>query len=282
MAFIGGLFLFFCLLSLILSFWILKPERRLLGPAIGVVEIRGLITRADEKIRILEDFRRRREIRAVVVRIDSPGGAVGAAQELYQELKRVAREKPVVVSMGSVAASGGYYVALGGTRILASPGTITGSIGVIFEVPNVERLLKRLGVEPVVLKSGRFKDLVSYYRSPGPQEKRILQGVLDEIHEQFIRAVAASRKLKIEEVRKIADGRIFTGEKALRLGLVDELGNFARAVEEAARMAGIRGTPRLVYGKGEQRWWLSLLKGKTGLAWENVLFCPLYLWWAGK
>ncbi|WP_297056103.1 signal peptide peptidase SppA [Thermosulfurimonas sp.] len=282
MAFIGGIFLFFCLLSLILSFWILKPERRLLGPVIGVVEIRGLITRADEKIRILEDFRRRREIRAVVVRIDSPGGAVGASQELYQELKRVAQEKPVVVSMGSVAASGGYYVALGGTRILASPGTITGSIGVIFEVPNVERLLKRLGVEPVVLKSGRFKDLVSYYRSPGPQEKKILQGVLDEIHEQFIRAVAASRKLKIEEVRRIADGRIFTGEKALRLGLVDELGNFARAVEEAARMAGIRGTPRLVYGKGEQRWWLSLLKGKTSLAWENVLFCPLYLWWAGK
>ena len=246
-----------------------------------MVEIKGLITEADGKIQVLEDFLHRKEIKAIVVRINSPGGTVGASQELYEELKRVSRRKPVVVSLGSVAASGAYYVALGGTKILASPGTITGSIGVILQVPNLKKLLQKIGIEPVVLKSGRYKDLLSYYRSPSPEERRILEETLDEIHRQFMQAVAERRGLKLEEVQKIADGRVFTGERAKELGLVDELGNFSRAVEEASRLAHIEGRPHLVYGKKQRMWWKTLLEGRGELSWETLLTTPLYLWTAG-
>ncbi len=282
LAFLGGLFLFFFLVIFVFSLLLgLKARGRPFGEAIGVVEIKGLIAEADDKIRILEDFLHRKEIKAVVVRIDSPGGTVGASQELYEELQRVSKRKPVVVSLGSVAASGAYYVALGGTRILASPGTITGSIGVILQVPNFEKLLKKVGIEPVVLKSGRYKDLLSYYRSPSPEEKRLLKETLAEIHRQFMRAVAERRGLKLKEVRKIADGRVFTGERARALGLVDELGNFSRAVEVAAKLAGLKGRPHLVYGKKPGKWWKSLLEGRGELPWESLLTSPLYLWMAG-
>ncbi len=282
LAFLGGLFLFFILTIFIFSLFLgFKSHGRPFGEAIGVVEIKGLITEADGKIQVLEDFLHRKEIKAIVVRINSPGGTVGASQELYEELKRVSRRKPVVVSLGSVAASGAYYVALGGTKILASPGTITGSIGVILQVPNLKKLLQKIGIEPVVLKSGRYKDLLSYYRSPSPEERRILEETLDEIHRQFMQAVAERRGLKLEEVQKIADGRVFTGERAKELGLVDELGNFSRAVEEASRLAHIEGRPHLVYGKKQRMWWKTLLEGRGELSWETLLTTPLYLWTAG-
>jgi len=282
LAFLGGVFLFLLLVGFLVSFLVgLRSHGTSFREAIGVVEIKGIITEADEKIRILEDFLYQREIKAVVVRVDSPGGTVGASQELYEELRRVAARKPVVVSMGSVAASGAYYVALGGTRIVASPGTITGSIGVILQVPNLKKLLQKIGVEPVVLKSGRFKDILSYYRSPNAEERKILEGALSEIHRQFMRAVAESRGLKLDRVREIADGRIFTGEKARELGLVDELGNFAEAVEEAARLAHIKGRPRLVYGRRKKPWWRMFFEGRERLSLENLLTSPLYLWMAG-
>ncbi len=279
LAFLGAVFLFFLLLSVFLSLGLWSPKTPF-REAVGLVEIKGLITEADRHIRILEEFRRRKDIKALVVRIDSPGGTVGASQELYKELKRVAREKPVVVSMGSVAASGAYYAALGGTKILASPGTLTGSIGVLFQIPNVSGLLQKIGIEPVVIKSGRYKDLVSYYRKPSPGEKKILQDTLREIHQQFMAAVAESRKLPLKKVRALADGRIFTGERAHQLGLIDGLGNLAEAIELAARLGGIKGAPQVVYGTPKRNWLKRLLEGEASWSSESF-FSPWYLWTGG-
>ncbi|OAQ19944.1 signal peptide peptidase SppA [Thermosulfurimonas dismutans] len=280
LAFLGGVFLFFMVLGFLLSLGLQfrGPSHR---EAIGVVEIKGLITEADEKIKILEDFRYRKDIKALVVRIDSPGGTVGASQELYEELRRISRLKPVVVSLGSVATSGAYYAALGGTKILASPGTITGSIGVLLQIPNIEELLKKLGIKPVVLKSGKYKDLVSYYRTPSPKEKKILEETLSEVHEQFMRAVAERRKIPLEKVKELADGRIFTGEKAKKLGLIDDLGNFMEAVELAARLGDLKGRPHLVYGSGKKGLLKKLIEGQFDLPLESFWFSPWYLWDGG-
>jgi len=280
LAFLGGVFLFFItlafLFSLSLSFrGFSKPE------AVGVVEIKGLITEADGKIKILEKFRYREDVKALVVRIDSPGGTVGASQELYEELKRISQVKPVVVSLGSVATSGAYYIALGGSKILASPGTITGSIGVLLQIPNLEELLKKLGIRTIVLKTGKHKDLISYYREPSPEERKILEETLSEVHGQFMRAVAERRKISLEKVKELADGRIFTGEKAKALGLVDDLGNFMEAVELAARLGGIKGRPHLIYGSEKKGLLKKLVEGQVSLSLERFWFSPWYLWDGG-
>jgi len=278
LALIGAFFLFLIALAFVLSFFFTLQGQGLVREGIGVVEIQGLITRAQDKVRILEDFRRKKEIRALVVRIDSPGGTVGASQELYEELRRVSREKPVVVSLGSIATSGAYYVALGGRKILALPGTITGSIGVILQVPNLEGLLKKLGIKTTVLKSGSHKDLVSYYREPTPEERRLLQRVLDDIHAQFMQAVMENRKLSEKKVRELADGRIFTGREAQELGLIDGLGNFAQAVELAAQMAGLHGVPHLIYGRPKKGLLRRILQGEIEDRWPGLLMVPWYLW----
>jgi protease-4 len=216
---------------------------------IALVRIEGPILDSQGAVDEIKDYGKDSSIKAVLLRIDSPGGAVAPSQEIYSEVKKVAARKPVVVSMGSVAASGGYYIACPATRIVANPGTLTGSIGVIMEIPNIEGLLNKIGVKTEVIKSGKNKDIGSAFRAMKPEERRLLQAVMDNVHEQFIKAVAEGRKMKIADVRAIADGRIFTGEQAVREGLVNELGTLEDATKITAKLAGIKGEPEVVSKK---------------------------------
>ncbi len=217
------------------------------GEKIAIIEVRGVILDPQPVVEKLVKLRKNEKVKAIVLRIDSPGGGVGPAQEIFAEVKKAQKEKKVLVSMGSVAASGGYYIACAADKILANPGSITGSIGVIVESLNVEELLRKLGLRSMVVKSGKHKDLGSPLRPMSEEEKKLLQGVLDSVHEQFIRAVAEGRKLPVEKVRELADGRIFSGEQARELGLVDELGNLEDTLALAATLAGIRGEPEIMY-----------------------------------
>jgi protease-4 len=217
------------------------------GGKIGIIEVQGMIVDSSEFIKQLHEFRDNDRIRAVVLRIDSPGGAVGPSQEMYEEVRKFTQKKKMVVSMGSLAASGGYYIAAPANMIFANPGTVTGSIGVLMKLSNIQGLLGKVGLNSFVLKSGKFKDSGSPVRSMTKEDEQILQGVIDSMHGQFVKAVADGRKIPVEEVGRIADGRIFSGEQALRFKLVDRLGNLQDAVSEAAKMAGIKGEPELVY-----------------------------------
>lgn len=216
------------------------------GPGVGYVEVKGVIVDAEEVVKQLHALQKNDEVKAVVLRIDSPGGVVGPSQEIYQEVKKLAAVKKVVVSMGSVAASGGYYIAVPATTIYANPGTITGSIGVLMKLSNIEGLLGKVGMKAFILKSGEYKDSGSPLRPLTAADRAVLQGVIDNLHDQFIKAVAEGRKLPLAVTRKLADGRIYTGEQALGLKLVDRLGTLQDAVTEAGRLAGIVGEPTLI------------------------------------
>lgn len=214
---------------------------------------------------VVEEIRRWRDdpaTRALVVRIDSPGGGVAASQEIFEELLRFKESgKPVVASMGSLAASGGYYVALGCDEIIASPGTITGSIGVIMTLPNTKELLRKVGLEIQVIKAGEHKDVGSPFRPLEDADRAILQELLDDAHQQFVQAFAAARGLAPESALALADGRVFTGRRAQELGMVDGLGTYHDAVLRAGELAGIEGEPRVVQER-EPRWWLRELLGE--------------------
>jgi protease-4 len=221
------------------------------GPKIGIVEIEGVIKGGDarEVVGKLHELRRDASIKALVVRVDSPGGAVAPSQEIHQAILRARKDKKVVCSMGTVAASGGYYVAAACDQIFASAGTITGSIGVISEVPHVQKLLDLARVDVDTIKSGAMKDIGSPLRAMSSDERHFLQGFVDNIYEQFLSDVAAARKLDKDKLRALADGRILTGKQAFEAGLVDKLGNFEDAVEAAARLAGEKGTPVPLFEK---------------------------------
>jgi protease-4 len=248
-----GLVVFGVLLGLFLvslyalSYLFNREESLWGGEKIAIIEVRGVILDPQPIVEKLVKLRKNEKVKAIVLRIDSPGGGVGPAQEIFAEVKKAQKEKKVLVSMGSVAASGGYYIACAADKILANPGSITGSIGVIVESLNVEELLRKLGLRSMVVKSGKHKDLGSPLRPMTEEERKLLQGVLDSVHEQFIRAVAEGRKLPVEKVRELADGRIFSGEQARELGLVDELGNLEDTLAMAATLAGIRGEPEIMY-----------------------------------
>ncbi len=227
---------------------------------VGIVEIAGVITDSRQPIRHLKQFGEDKSIKAIVLRIDSPGGSVGPSQEIYREVIKTRKKKKIVASMGGLAASGGYYIAAAAHRIMANPGTITGSIGVIMGYTNVEKLLEKIGLVPVVVKSGRFKDVGSPVRAMAAEEKQVLQRVTDGIHHQFIRDIADGREMEIEKVRQVADGRIFTGEAAVQLGLVDRLGNLEDAVQWAGELTGVKGEVEAVYPRETD---LSLLKYLT-------------------
>jgi protease IV len=243
---LGAIFLLFWGgMAYFLSSFFKSPRTELFGAreAVGVIELKGLIATPEETIRQLTEFRRNNTIKAIVLRIDSPGGAVGASQEIYAEVRRTNEIKPVVVSMASVAASGGLYAALGAERILANPGTLTGSIGVIIKFVNLRELFEKIGYQSEVIKSGRLKDIGSPDRPLLPEERQMLQEVIDSVHRQFIGAVAESRGLPEQLVAGLADGRIFSGEKAKELGLIDQLGNFTDAVNLASELGGIKTEP---------------------------------------
>jgi len=185
---------------------------------------------------------------------------VGPSQEIHREILKVKEKKKIVTSMGSVAASGGYYIACASDLIIANPGTITGSIGVIMEFTNIEELFKKIGIKGVVVKSGELKDIGSPFREMTPEEKRIIQEVIDNVHQQFIKAVAEGRKLDRSKVTQIADGRIMTGEQAKQLGLVDEIGNLDDAINATAKLVGIEGKPDIVYPKKKFSIWELLIR----------------------
>ncbi len=213
---------------------------------IAIVEVKGPIFSSESINEKLEKFRKKDEVKAVVLRIDSPGGAVAPSQEIYVEVKKLAEKKTVVVSMGTVAASGGYYIAAPATQIVANPGTLTGSIGVLMEHLEIEDLLKWARISAETLKAGKMKDAGSVLRKMTPEERVYLEAVLKNMHEQFLRAVSEGRKINLEDLRKIADGRIFTGEQALQVKLVDQLGNLEDAILLAKNLAHIPGEPKLI------------------------------------
>jgi len=229
------------------------------GEKIGIVEVSGPIADPRETLEILKRFREDESIKAIVLRVNSPGGAVGPSQEIYREIRKIAQLKKVVASLGAVAASGGYYIAAAAEGIVASPGTLTGSIGVIMGYTNVRRLLDKIGLFPVVIKSGKFKDIGSPLREMTAEERQILEDFADQVHSQFIRAVAEGRSLTIDKVREVADGRIFSGQKARELGLVDRLGNLDDAVSWAAQLAGIQGSVETVREPQEKYPWLKYI-----------------------
>ena len=217
------------------------------GQKVAIEEIEGTIIDTTELVRELKDDLDNSSVRAVVIRINSPGGVVGPTQEVYAALRRLrAAGKPVVASLGAVAASGGYYIATAADRIYANPGTLTGSIGVIMQLPNVEGLLKKIGVEYVVVKAGEHKDIGNPSRPMSSEERRILQSLLDDVHAQFIDAVAEGRHLDRAVVLAFGDGRIFSGAQAKVLHMVDALGGLEDAVEGAARLAGLPPRPRVI------------------------------------
>lgn len=216
------------------------------GEGVGYVEVKGPILESEETVKQLNELRKKTNVKAVILRIESPGGVIGPSQEIYDAVRKLAKTKKVVVSMGSVAASGGYHIAVPAAVIYANPGTITGSIGVLMKLSNVEGLMDKVGMKAFTLKSGKFKDAGSPVRTMTDEDRALLQGVIDNLHAQFVKAVAEARKMPVDEVRRLADGRVYTGEQAMALKLVDRLGTLEDAVEEAGRLAGIKGEPTLI------------------------------------
>jgi protease-4 len=242
------------------------------GDKVALVRVEGLILDSKETIDQLKKYDKDNSIKAIVLRVNSPGGGVVPSQEIYEEVKKIKKkgEKKILVSMGSVAASGGYYISCPADKIVANPGSITGGIGAVMELANIEGLLDKIGVKSVVIKSGRHKDIGSILRAMSDEEKEILQKVLDDVHNQFVEAVAKGRGQEIEEISGIADGRIFTGKQAKDLGLVDEIGNLEDTIKIAAKMSGIKGEPRVVTEERKPTF-LELLSGKfLGLGIEAI------------
>ena len=256
----GLLLLVFVLISALVAL-IWGDDGFMSGDMVGVVYIEGPIIDPEDIVNELKEYEKDDSIRAVVLRINSPGGAVAPSQEIFAAVQRVAEAKPIVASMGTLGASGGYYVAAPCTRIVANPGTLTGSIGVIIEIPNIEGLLDKVGLRTEVVKSGEFKDMGSGTRGMSARDREIFQAVIDDVYEQFVQDVAESRAMPVEEVMELADGRIYTGRQAFELGLVDELGGMERAVEVVAELAEIEGEPKLVTWK-EDKGILGLLENR--------------------
>ena len=226
-----------------------QPEMTLSGGGdkIAVVELNGVIMTPTDIVRQFRRFQKDATVKAIVLRINSPGGGVAPSQEIYEHVRRVRDSgKPVVASMGTVAASGGYYVALGSSVIMANPATTTGSIGVIAEFPNFGKLLDKVGVDMVVIKSGKFKDTGTPYRGLRPDEVQYLQGWIDDAFDQFVDTVVKERELSRDKVLQLADGRVYTGIQARNEALIDTLGTYYDAIKLAAEMGGIKGEPKIL------------------------------------
>jgi len=253
---------------------------------LGYIALKGVITSAEEVVDDIDDLADNPRVRGLLVRVDSPGGAVAPSQEIHAALVRFqeAHHKPVVISMGNVAASGGYYIACAADRIVADPGTLTGSIGVIMHFTRVDPLLDRLGVSSQVVKSGKYKDIGSPTRAMTDDERKLLGGVIDSVYGQFVAAVAEGRDIPEARVRELADGRIFSGEQAQAVGLVDDLGGLTEALRIAGELTDLGPTPELLrpQERGMRRLrravdstalsrWFPQLAGVTGLCYLSPL-----------
>ncbi|MCA9462171.1 MAG: signal peptide peptidase SppA [Nitrospira sp.] len=238
----GGLTLFIIGKSVVPELLLASQEK------VAIVRVEGPILDSHGTVEELRTFAEDPTVRAIVMRIDSPGGGVAPSQEIYNAVRRVRKEnnKTVVASMGTVAASGGYYIAVATDRILANPGTLTGSIGVIMQMANFQELLEKVGVKNIVVKTGKFKDIGSPFRPMQEEDRRLLQSVMDDVHRQFIDAVADGRSLDSAEVEQLADGRVFTGKQAKSILLVDDIGDLQDAIRLAGELGGIKGDPRII------------------------------------
>jgi protease IV len=238
------------IIGIILLVFLLSIVRAFVGKGgerVGVVEIEGIISESRQTMEDIIRFKEDASIKGVILHINSPGGSVGPTQEIYREVAKLKGKKKVFVSMGSVCASGGYYIAAAGEKVYANPSTITGSIGVIMQSMILEELLKKIGVRSNTIKAGDLKDAGTPFREMTPEERAYLDGIVKNIHEQFIKDVAAGRKMEFEKVKSLADGRIYTGLQAKELGLVDNIGNFYDTVDDIKKALNIKGKPQLVY-----------------------------------
>ncbi|MBF0568580.1 MAG: signal peptide peptidase SppA [Nitrospirae bacterium] len=243
-----GLFVLLAVVSLALT---LVGKRIPLGEKIALIKVEGIILSSKETVKELKKYREDPSIKAIVLSVDSPGGSVVPSQEIYEEVKKTSATKKVVVSMGSVAASGGYYISAPATKIMANAATVTGSIGAYMETVNISALMDKIGITREVVKSAKYKDMGSLYHGLGPDERAMFQGLLNDIHSQFVEAVASGRKMPLEKAEALADGRIFTGRQALRAGLVDKIGTLQDAIKETATLVGIKGQPNVVTKKDD-------------------------------
>jgi len=232
------------------------------GDRVAVIEISGIILDSRPVIEALHRHSENGSVRAIVLRLDTPGGAVAPSQEIYEEVRKVRedRKKPIVASMGSVAASGGYYIASAANEIYANQGSVTGSIGVIMQWTNYSELLKWAKLKPETITSGELKDAGNPTREMTDTERSYFRGIVDSLRDQFVSDVAEGRegKLSEEQVEKLADGRIYTGEEARELKLVDEIGNLQDAIERAAELGKIRGKPTVVYPRARRAGFFDL------------------------
>ena len=256
---IGTVFILFVLFWGAILFFIFQGDNEEeyssgTGGTLAVVELKDEILSSENIVRQFKKYRENPSVKGIVFRIESPGGGVSASQEIYEEVKKTRDSgKPVVVSMGSVAASGGYYVSCGATKIVANPGTVTGSIGVISQFMNFNQLMGKVGVGTTTVKSGKFKDTGNPYREMTEEEKKYFQETIDDVYQQFLNVVETERKIAHDDAIKLADGRIFTGKKAYEVGLVDTLGTYEDAIALAAHLAKISGTPKIVKERKKER-----------------------------
>ena len=253
---------------------------------IALVRIQGMLMDSQNIVRQLSDYRHNPGVRGILLRIDSPGGAVAPAQEIYSEIMKLrADHKTVYASMGTVAASGGYYIACAADYVLANPGTLTGSIAAVMAFSNIEELTNKIGVKPVIIKSGKYKDVGSPLRAMNPEERKLLQNVVDDVHQQFVQAVAKGRGLSVSEVNEIADGRIMTGQQALKLKLIDELGGLEKTIELLAKKIGVEGRPKVIEEKEKTPFFDWLLQSSLSSRLAETLmpsFLPRlqYVWFS--
>lgn len=253
-----------------------------IGKGLGYVEVEGTIVESEDVVRELKSLEGNSMVKGILLRINSPGGVVAPSHDIYAEVKRISEEgTPVIASFGSLAASGGYYIAAPADLIVASPQTLTGSIGVIMEFPVVERAMDKLGLSVEVIKSREHKDVGSPFRQMTERDRGLLQGVVADAYDQFVEVVSAGRELPRDSVEKFADGRILTGRQALALGLVDTLGTFEESKRIAAAYCGIDGEPRLIRAPRRPNWWLRRLMESTGDALFGRLRTPRlsYTWY---
>jgi len=268
---LGVAALFLGTMGVLISFFSGPSSRFSFREKIGVIPVEGAIMDSRAIVSQLVEFKKDGQIKAIILRVNSPGGGVAPSQEIYREVRKTVMSKKVIASMGSLAASGGYYVASAADKIVANPGTLTGSIGVIMEFVQIEELLKKIGVGMEVLKSGEFKDIGSPHRKMSEREKELIRALILDVQKQFVEAVARGRNLPVEKVEEIADGRILSGAQSKGLGLVDQLGNFEDAVDLAKRLAGIKGEVTLVYPKKARgRIWDLLLQDVTKVLYESL------------
>ncbi len=282
--FLFGLLLIFTAVVLIIvamavfTFWVGSDGFHFGRQKLGVVNVKGAISKSSRINAWIDKLAQDEDIHGVIVRINSPGGGVAPSQEIYSAIDRLTEKKPVVVSMGSVAASGGYYIACAADKIVANPGTITGSIGVKAQLVNLNNLMQKLGIQDETLTSGPYKDAGSPTHSLSPKEKAYLQNLVDDLYNQFVQDVAKGRQMDVDQVRELADGRAYTGRQAKDHGLVDQLGGMNQAVELVRSLSGVEGPVSFVKGPEEKFSLLSFLLGlKDKIVLQKDVLGPQWL-----